>query len=204
MSDIDTARIQGIIDFLHGAERLKDTLRSGVTSQGRPESTAEHSWRLCLLAMLFGRELQGYDMLRLIKLCIVHDLGEAISGDVPAIHQTADDDRAARERRDLVELCSPLPEDLKAEIVALWDEYNDASTPEAIFAKGFDKLETMLQHVAGKNAPGFDYGFNLTYGLAATDRHPLLKQVRALVDEATRGRMDKQNSADRAPAGKSE
>ncbi len=195
MRETDTARIRGIIEFLHQAERLKDTLRSGVTSGGRSESTAEHSWRLCLLVMLFEKELQDVDLHRLIKLCIVHDLGEAISGDVPAIHQREDDDRAARERRDLVVLCSPLPEDLKAEIIALWDEYNAASTLEAILAKGFDKLETMLQHVVGMNAPDFDYEFNLSYGVAATDRHPLIRQIRELVDDATRMRMDEQSSS---------
>lgn len=195
MTETDTARIRGIIDFLHQAERLKDTLRSGVTSGGRSESTAEHSWRLCLLVLLFEKELQDVDLHRLIKLCIVHDLGEAISGDVPAIHQREDDDRAARERRDLVVLCSPLPEDLKAEIIALWDEYNAASTPEAILAKGFDKLETMLQHVVGMNAPDFDYEFNLSYGVAATDRHPLIRRIRELVDDATRARMEEQSTS---------
>lgn len=85
----DSARLEGIIAFLQAAEQLKDTLRSGITTQGRPESTAEHSWRLCLMAMLFDRELGEYDRLKLLKLCIVHDLGEAISGDVPATRQVA-------------------------------------------------------------------------------------------------------------------
>lgn len=185
-----TSRFLAIIDFLQAAERLKDTLRSGITAQGRAESTAEHSWRLCLMVMMFDRELGDCDRLKLLKLCIVHDLGEAISGDVPAIHQKGDDGRQERERADLVRLCAPLPDDLRGEIVALWDEYNTAASPEAILAKGFDKLETMLQHVVGRNAPDFDYGFNLTYGLEQTDRHPLIRELRALVDEATRKRME--------------
>ncbi|WP_127599466.1 HD domain-containing protein [Nitratireductor alexandrii] len=186
----DTERLAGIIAFVQAAERLKDTLRSGVTSKGRAESTAEHSWRLCLLALLFERELAGRDLLRLLKLCIVHDLGEAISGDVPAIHQAGDDGRAERERADLETLCAPLPDDLRAEMLALWDEYNAALTPEAVLAKGFDKLETMLQHVIGRNAPDFDYAFNLDYGVAQTSRDPLLSRLRALVDAETRRRVD--------------
>jgi putative hydrolase of HD superfamily len=86
-------------------------------------------------------------MLRLLKLTIVHDLGEAISGDIPAPLQKPDDDREARERRDFQTLCAPLPVDIAAELLALWDEYAAAETPEARLAKGFDKLETMLQHV---------------------------------------------------------
>ncbi|HWK66189.1 MAG TPA: HD domain-containing protein [Rhizobiaceae bacterium] len=188
-NELDPSRFLGIIDFLQAAERLKNTLRSGTTSQGRAESTAEHSWRLSLMVMMFDRELGDCDRLKLLKLCIVHDLGEAISGDVPAIHQQGDDGRHERERSDLVRLSAPLPEDLRQEILALWDEYNAAASPEAILAKGFDKLETMLQHVIGRNAPDFDYQFNLSYGLKQTDKHPLIKELRALVDEATMRRM---------------
>ncbi|WP_202311407.1 MULTISPECIES: HD domain-containing protein [unclassified Mesorhizobium] len=187
--ELETSRFVGIIEFLQAAEQLKNTLRSGITSEGRPESTAEHSWRLCLMVMMFDRELGACDRLKLLKLCIVHDLGEAISGDVPAIHQKGDDGRAERERADLIRLCAPLPRDLQREILDLWDEYSAATTPEAVLAKGFDKLETMLQHLVGRNAPDFDYAFNLTYGVKQTDRHPLLRQLRALVDEATSRRV---------------
>ncbi|WP_417671236.1 HD domain-containing protein [Roseibium sp.] len=187
-------RLKRIIAFLQAAEALKDTLRSGCTTLGRAESTAEHTWRLCLMVMLVERELDGVDTLKLLKMCIVHDLGEAISGDVPAVMQAADDGRAGRERRDLVELCASLPEDLSAEIVALWDEYSAGETPEAMFAKGFDKLETVLQHVQGTNPDDFDYEFNLGYGRDRTDRHPLLKALRGLADDMTRTCAEEQKS----------
>lgn len=185
----DPARLDAILAFVQSAERLKDTLRSGITAQGRAESTAEHSWRLCLMAMLFDRELGDFDRLKLLKLCIVHDLGEAISGDVPATQQVAGDGRAAQERADLITLCAPLPTDLRTELLALWDEYSAGSSPEAILAKGFDKLETMLQHLVGKNEPGFDYRFNLDYGAKHTARHPLLAALRGLVDRETQKRV---------------
>ena len=179
-------RIASVLAFLDQANRLKDTLRSGHTPEGRQESTAEHSWRLCLLAIMFSGNLEGVDLLRLIKICIVHDLGEAISGYVPAVDQRPGDDRAERERTDLMTLCTPLPDDLKTEIMSLWDEYAAASSPEAVMAKGLDKIETMLTHSTGKNPADFDYGFNLNYGLPATGRHPLLSSIRAHVDERTR------------------
>lgn len=188
---IDPERLSGIIQFIQNAERLKSTLRSGHTSQGRPESTAEHSWRLCLLATLFDRELGDCDRLKLIKMCIVHDLGEAISGDVPAIHQSADDGRAEREKTDLMTLCAPLPDDLRAEIMELWADYSEGKSTEAIFAKGFDKLETMMQHNIGLNPPDFDYAFNLDYGVKQTARHPLLRQFREIVDAETRRNAEK-------------
>lgn len=182
-------RLAGIIAFLQAAEKLKDTLRSGCTSGGRPESTAEHSWRLSLMALMFEKELAGCDMLKLVKLCIVHDLGEAISGDVPATDQSPDDGKAARERADMETLAASLPDDLRRDLMALWDEYDGAATPEAILAKGFDKLETMLQHAIGQNRADFDYAFNLGYGVTQTERHPLTRQIRVLVDAATRDRM---------------
>lgn len=181
--------LAGILAFLQGAERLKDTLRSGHTAGGRPESTAEHSWRLCLFVLLLERQLPGIDLLKLLKLCIVHDLGEAVSGDVPATEQTKDDGKAARERADLAALAAPLPDAERAAILALWDEYDDAATAEAVLAKGLDKIETVLQHAIGTNPPDFDYAFNLSYGAERTAAHPLLARLRALADAATRARM---------------
>lgn len=188
---ISFERMSSVLAFLDEANRLKDTLRSGRTPQGRQESTAEHSWRLCLLAILLAGELKDVDLLRLLKICIVHDLGEAISGDVPATEQRAGDDRAERERADLITLCAPLPEDLRSEIVSLWDEYAQAASPEAIMAKGLDKIETMLTHSTGKNDDDFDYRFNLGYGLPATNCHPLLIALRQHVDKRHRDIIDR-------------
>ncbi|EDQ33711.1 putative hydrolase of HD superfamily [Hoeflea phototrophica DFL-43] len=188
---ISFERMSSVLAFLDEANRLKDTLRSGRTPQGRQESTAEHSWRLCLLAILLAGELKDVDLLRLLKICIVHDLGEAISGDVPATEQRAGDDRAERERADLITLCAPLPEDLRSEIVSLWDEYAQATSPEAIMAKGLDKIETMLTHSTGKNDDDFDYRFNLGYGLPATNCHPLLIALRQHVDKRHRDIIDR-------------
>lgn len=188
-------RIEAILAFIQAVEPLKDTLRTGVTARGRRESTAEHSWRLCLLAMLFSKDLPRVDVLQLLKLCLIHDLGEVISGDVPAPLQGADPGRAERERGDFLALCALLPDDLRQELLALFDEYAAGVTAEAKAAKGFDKLETMLQHLVGRNAPDFDYRFNLTYGRTYTDHHPLLAAIRKLVDNQTAERLGEGHAA---------
>lgn len=188
--------INGILTFLQDAERLKDTLRSGKTRQGRQESVAEHSWRLCLLAMLVSSNDPAIDLTRLLKLCIIHDLGEALGGDVPAIAQTTDDDRDARELRDLERLCTPLSADLQAEILALWKEYNAGETPEAVMAKGLDKIETMLQHNLTPDNPDIDFAFNLTYGAAQTAKLPLLSKMREFVDRETAAIAEKSGKPD--------
>ena len=187
---IDPGRLEGMIDFLQSASALKDTLRTGRTASGRQESSADHSWRLCLLAMLLADHLESIDLLRLLQLCVVHDLAEAVTGDVPAPRQAAGDGRKEREREALRLLCAPLPKDLRQRIEALCAEYDAASSPEGLVAKGLDKIETMLQHLIGANPPGFDYGFNLTYGRRITDRHPVLRQMRSSLDAKMHRRIE--------------
>lgn len=190
---LDRARLAGRLAFLREAERLKGVLRSGFTSTGRPESTAEHSWRLALMALVFADELPGLDLARLLKLCVVHDLGEAIHGDIPAVAQHAHPGKAAQERDDLHTLTRELDAPLRAEIIALWDESEAAATPEAKAVKAFDKLETILQHNQGANPPDFDYAFNLGYGRQHTAGAPLFAELRAMLDADTRRRHDAQS-----------
>jgi putative hydrolase of HD superfamily len=193
-----SSHLCGTLDFLREAERLKSVLRSAHTSTGRAESTAEHSWRLCLMAMAFERELAGLNMLKLLKLCVIHDLGEAIGGDIPAIHKAQHPDKSAQEKRDLQQLTRSLDASGQAAILALWQEYEDAISPEAQAVKALDKLETILQHNQGRNPPDFDYGFNLGYGKRYTDAAPLFAQLRELVDADTRQRMEKADTHTKA------
>jgi putative hydrolases of HD superfamily len=177
--------IEGVLTFLRAAERLKTVMRSGWTSDGQQESVAEHTWRLCLMAMLLYGHTPGINLARLLKMCLIHDLGEAIGGDVPAPAQKAGASKADQERSDLVQLIAPLPPALQQEIVDLWDEYEAAGSPEAKIAKGLDKLETILQHNQGKNPANFDYAFNLDYGQRYTAADPIMSALRERLDEET-------------------
>ena len=177
--------IEGVLTFLRAAERLKTVMRSGWTSDGQQESVAEHTWRLCLMAMLLYGHTPGIDLARLLKMCLIHDLGEAIGGDVPAPAQKAGVSKADQERSDLVQLIAPLPPALRREIIELWDEYEAAGSPEAKVAKGLDKLETILQHNQGKNPANFDYAFNLDYGQRYTATDPIMSALRERLDEET-------------------
>lgn len=176
--------IQKRLNFLQEAERLKDVLRTAHTRTGKQESTAEHTWRLCLFVITFADQLPDLDLLKVLKMAVLHDLGEAIHGDIPAIHQQ-DLDKSAQERADLIALMQSLPAEIQAELVALYDEYNQAQTPEAQAVKAFDKLETILQHNQGANPGDFDYVFNLSYGQRYTQNHPLFAAIRALLDADT-------------------
>ncbi|MEM6818115.1 MAG: HD domain-containing protein [Pseudomonadota bacterium] len=181
--------LESRLHFLREAERLKNTLRSAHTSSGRTESTAEHSWRLALLVMTFSDQFPDIELLKALKLCIVHDLGEAINGDIPAPEQIAGADKSVDERKDLMQLLAPLPADAQDEFLALYDEYEAGLTPEAQIVKAFDKLETLIQHNQGANPPDFDYAFNLEYGRMQTDKVEIAAAIRAIVDEDTRRRL---------------
>ena len=77
------------LDILHTAEKLKDTPRHCTTSKGRRESVAEHSWRVSLMALLLKNEFPDLDMDRVTAMCIIHDLGECFTGDIPSISATS-------------------------------------------------------------------------------------------------------------------
>jgi putative hydrolase of HD superfamily len=181
--------IEGTLAFLSMAERLKDTLRTGHTAGGRAESTAEHTWRLCLMALVLGEQLEGLDSGRLLRICLVHDLAEALTGDIPATAGQQKGSKSAAEREALATLTAPLPAAARDAISALWEEYEAGTTREGRIAKGLDKLETILQHAQGRNPPGFNLAYNLDYGRSATDADPLLAAIRERLDVATRAKL---------------
>lgn len=179
-------KLRQYLDFLERAEGLKNAVRTAYTSCGRQESAAEHSWRLALMALIMAEEFPDLDNHRVLKLCLVHDLGEAVHGDISALAQREmKEDKAEAERRDLHDLAGALGSPLCEEIVSLWEEYENAATPEARLVKGLDKLETLVQHNQGQNPGTIDYHFNLEYGRAYMQAHPLLEALRVLVDEST-------------------
>ena len=196
---MESREIKRRLAFLRQAEQLKNTLRSGRTSTGRLESAAEHTWRLCLMALTFADQFPEVNLARLLKICLVHDLGEAIHGDIPAPQQAAAPAKAGAERDALLQLLVPLPLSLQAEFTALWDEYEAADTPEARLAKALDKLETILQHNQGRNEPHFDYRFNLAYGQQYTADDARVAAMRAILDAETARLADEQAARAQLP-----
>ena len=172
------------IAFVKQAEGLKAVLREAWGSDGHRESTAEHSLRLALLAGLLAPSFE-VDMGKTLMMCLIHDLGELYIGDISAVSEPDEAEKHRAEERDVRRVLSRLPEEQAAELLALWQEYNACDTPESRLVKALDKTETILQHNQGKNPPGFDYAFNLDYGKRYFDDHPLLRQLRELLDGET-------------------
>jgi putative hydrolase of HD superfamily len=202
---MDDTAMSGLLEFLRAAERLKTVTRSAYTSAGTRETVAEHTWRVSLMAMVLAPDFPDVDVARLVKICIVHDLGEAIGGDIPAPEQArrieaGEEGKSESERRDLLTVVGPLPPSLRDDIVSLWDEYEDARSPEARLAKAIDKLETILQHTQGRNPPDFDYRFNLGYGREHTGSPGIIAALREALDDATEARAKEQTNAQAASA----
>ena len=132
------------LEMLHVAERLKDTPRHCTTSKGRIESVAEHSWRIALMAFLLRGEFPDLDMDRVTAMCLIHDLGECFTGDIPTFLKTKTDEQT--EDRLLEVWVQSLPEPVSSEMRALYAEMNAQETKEAKVYKSLDKLEAVIQH----------------------------------------------------------
>lgn len=156
-----------LLDALHVAERLKDATRHCYTSGGRHESVAEHSWRLALMAYLISDEFPEADMDKVVRMCLIHDLGEAFTGDIPVFLKTEGDE--SREEELLFSWVRSLPEPFCTEMDALYREMAERKTLEARIYKSLDGLEAIIQHNESDIStwePN-EYGLNLDY---ASDR----------------------------------
>lgn len=137
-----------VLDFLYLSARLKSEIRHCCDASGkRPESVAEHCFLMTLFAVSIHRYLEHpVDVTRLIKLCICHDLAEAVVGDTPFVEGADTTAKRQKEEEGLKTLVANLPEELAQEISELWREFEDNKTLEARCAKALDNLEAQLQH----------------------------------------------------------
>ena len=133
-----------LLQILHTAEKLKDTTRHCDTSGGRRESVAEHSWRLALMAFLLRDEFPALDMHKVLRMCLIHDLGECFTGDIPSFLKTDAD--TEKEDALLARWVSSLPAPYCVEMAALYAEMDALETEEAQLYKALDKLEAVIQH----------------------------------------------------------
>lgn len=132
------------LDFMALAEKLKCATRHCTNSRGDPESVAEHSWRAALMAMTMGPVFPGVDIDRVIRMLLIHDLGEAVTGDIPTFLKNQADEET--EEQAVEGILSTLPPGVKEEFSVLFAEMNALETPEARLYKIIDKFEAVIQH----------------------------------------------------------
>jgi len=141
----DTRSIDDLLRFFHAAGRLKETARAGWKLRGidRPESVADHSFRLALLALVLApRADPPVDLHRCVAMALVHDLAESIVGDITPYDGVSAEEKRRREEEAMRSLDSLAG---GAGVLELWAEYDAAATAEARFVKELDKLETAMQ-----------------------------------------------------------
>ena len=169
-----------LLEFLAMAEKLKCNTRHSYTSSGRHESVAEHSFRLALMAYMVSDEVPEIDTDKVIRMCLIHDLGEAITGDIPSFEKT-DSDEAAEDRA-VSGFVNQLPEYWKKQLGEMYSEMNELKTPEAKLYKALDKLEAVIQHNEADISTWLplEYELQLTYG---TEECSFNEYINSLRDE---------------------
>ena len=177
--------IRRLLDFLKTAEQLKCNTRHSYTSNGRLESVAEHSWRLALMAMLVGDEFPELDIDKVIKMCLIHDLGECFIGDIPCFAKTETDEE--NEEKQLRAWTATLPEPYCGEMAALYDEMLALETTEARIYKALDNMEAVLQHNESPISTWepHEYELNLTYAADKAAFSPYMTALRQAIRKET-------------------
>lgn len=185
-----------LIKAITVAERLKDETRHCFTAKGRPESVAEHSWMMTLMAFFMKDEFPEVDMYKVIKMCIIHDLGECFTGDIPAFDKNEEHEEL--EEKLLLEWVRSLPENVSKEMEALYEEMKARETVEAKVYKSIDSLEAVIQHNISDISTWIplEYELNKTYGNDKVEFSEYLKSVRK---EALKDTVSKIEAANTQP-----
>lgn len=174
-----------LIDILHIAERLKDTTRHCYTKNGRRESVAEHCWMASLMAFFMRDEFPEADMDKVMKMIVIHDLGEAFTGDIPTFDKT--DENEKTEEKLLYDWVKTLPENYAVEMMDLYKEMAARETLEAKIYKAIDNLEAVVQHNISDISTWIpkEYELNMTYGDDKVAFSTYLKELREEIRKDT-------------------
>lgn len=167
------------------AVRLKDTTRHCYTEKGRHESVAEHCWMAALMAFFLQDEFPEADMDKVIRMCLIHDLGEAFTGDIPTFEKTEENERT--EEQLLREWVAALPKVCRDEMTALYDEMERRESLESRIYKAIDNLEALIQHNFSDLSTWIprEYELNKTYGDDKVAFSPYLTALREEVRQDT-------------------
>ena len=142
--------MQHLVDFILELDRLKGVeRRTKVIALGRHENSAEHSWHIAMLALSLAPYADGpIDVERVVRMLLVHDVGEIDTGDTIVYADEGLADRKAAELEAVRRIFGMLPPGEAQAFLALWQEFEDAETPEARFAHAADRAMPVLMNLA--------------------------------------------------------
>lgn len=180
-----------LLKILTVAEKLKCNTRHCYTSSGRHESVAEHCWRTALMAMLLESEFPQADMNKVIKMILIHDLGEAFTGDIPCFNKTSKDE--TNESNVLDDWVKTFPEPEQKQWLELYAEMNALETQEAKIYKALDKMEAVIQHDESDISTWIplEYELQFKYGLENVQFSDYMKNLKTEIDKITKSKIEK-------------
>lgn len=140
-------RLKKQVQFILEVDKIKNIFRMAKIHDGsRRENDAEHSWHLALMAFLLSEysKADNIDILKVMKMCIVHDIVEIDAGDTFCYDTAGNLDKLEREQKAAERIFGLLPEDQGIELKALWEEFDAMETPEAKYAAALDRLQPVM------------------------------------------------------------
>ncbi len=146
---IDDERFNRQIEFIVEADKLKKVnRRTTLLDRSRQENSAEHSWHIALLVLILSEyaEEENLNLLRVIKLLLIHDLVEIDAGDTYCYDEIGGQDKKRRETKAAERIFNILPTDQADSLRSLWDEYEARETPESQFANALDRVQPFLHN----------------------------------------------------------
>ncbi len=153
--------------FIKEIDKLKYILRkTKLFNSNRNENDAEHSWHLSLMALvLAGHANQPVDLLKVIKMLLIHDIVEIDAGDTFIYDTQKSHDNTAEEREAANRIFGLLPDEQANDLIAVWEEFEAGQTDEAKFARAMDRLEPLLQNTSnnGGTWTEFDVRYDAVY-----------------------------------------
>jgi putative hydrolase of HD superfamily len=153
-------RLTQQLDFLLEIDRLKEVLRQSYICRGlRKENSSEHSWHLAVMAIvLAGHAGTAVDIMRVVKMALVHDLVEIDAGDTFCYDDAGNADKAAREAAAADRIFGLLPDDQGRELRSLWEEFEARATPDARFAAALDRLMPIMHNYSSRGKTWQEHG----------------------------------------------
>lgn len=153
-------RLKKQLDFILEVDKTKNIFRRSLIHDGsRRENDAEHSWHIALMAFLFSEYSKDsdVDILKVMKMCLIHDIIEIDAGDTFCYDELGRLDKLEREQKAADRIFGLLPDDQGKELRELWEEFDATETPEAKYAAAFDRLEPILLNYANKGGTWQEY-----------------------------------------------
>lgn len=188
---MDLERLQKQINFMLEVDKLKNIYRQTyVLHENRTENDAEHSWHLALLAFLLSEySNEPIDVLRTIKMVLIHDIVEIDAGDTYCYDEEGYKDKSERETKAAERIFGILPHDQKNEMYNLWLEFEDRKTPEAKFAAVLDRIQPIMLNYTKNGISWKNHGISKEQVIKRNEHtsegsNTLWQYIRSILDDA--------------------